>query len=309
MSKRRIPSAERRTRRSAVGSSVTPPVAAGTLKKAGVTDPKNQKFLRFLGLSLSGGKSDKACLAVVDYYPDSDRLFLNRIFDRIKAEEFISADHKVHELIQQFSEHAQSLAFDVPLSFPVCIECALPCPGYETCMVPQIKWMRNLYQESEKRKPKKLFTPYTQRPVDLWLQQKGEEGLDIQHAFGANLAPLVARAHFIRRRLQLDCFETNPKIAVLRLGAAMKVNKSQLKVYRNSVGGDEARRIILQAMNDQLGIFFYVHDLKLMTENFHAFESFVCAFTGYLRFQDRTQSRPPNFPRNEIWVEIPREKE
>jgi len=271
-------------------------------------DEKSQKFVRFLGLSLSGGKSDKACLAVVDYYQDSKRLFLNRIFDRIKAEEFISADHKVHELIQQFSENCQWLLMDVPLSFPHCLRCELVCPGYETCIVPEIKWMRAIYQGTEKRKPKKMFTPYTQRPVDLWLQENGEDGIDIQHTFGANLAPLVARAHFIRRRLgSLQCFEAHPKTAVYRLGVELKVNKSQLKVYRNSVGGDEARRIFLQAMSDKMGIFFYVHDLKLMTENFHAFESFICAFTGFLKHQGLTQSRPSGFPRSEGWVEIPRE--
>lgn len=291
MSKRRLPNAQRRTG----GSSVK--------------RDSQQRFVRFLGLSISGGKSDKACLAVVDYYPESNRLFLNRIFDRIKAEEFISADHKVHELIQQFSENAHSLGMDVPLSLPVCVRCELPCPGYETCTVPQIKWMRAIYQESDKPKPKKMFTPYTQRPLDLWLQENMDDGIDVQHALGANLAPLVARAHFIRRRLALDVFEAHPRIAVWRLGQQLKVNRSQLKVYRNSVGGDEARRIFLQAMSDQLKVFFYHHDLKLMTENFHAFESFLCAFTGYLRHGNQTQKRPASFPKNEVWVELPRDSE
>lgn len=258
---------------------------------------------------MSGGKSDKACLAVVDYYPDSNRLFLNRIFDRIKAEEFISADHKVHELISQFSENVLSLGMDVPLSLPICLRCDLPCPGYETCTVPEIKWMRSVYQASDKAKPKKMFTPYTQRPLDLWLQENVEEGLEVQHALGANLAPLVARAHFIRRRLNLDCFETHPRVTVWRVGLQMKVARTQLKVYRNSVGGDEARKIFLQAMSDQLKVFFYHHDFKLMTENFHAFESFVCAYAGFLRHGQQTQKRPMDFPKNEVWTEIPRAPE
>lgn len=299
MSKRRVSSSERRPRRSS-GSLGTSAFKAPSPSKS------EQKFIRFLGLSLSGGKSDKSCLAVVDFYETSQRLFLNRIFDRVRAEEFISADHKLHELIQQFSENCRWLMMDVPLSFPVCLDCDLVCPGYETCGEPQLKWMRSVYQETDKRKPKKMFTPYTQRSVDLWLQENSEEGIDVQHAMGANLAPLVARAHFIRRRLALECLEVFPKLAVYRLGLELKVNKSHLKSYRNSVGGEEARRAFLQAMSDKMGVFFYVHDLKLMIENFHAFDAFICAFVGYLKQQGQTLDRPLGFPRTEAWVEIPK---
>lgn len=276
-------------------------------KKEGTDKKEGHRFTRFLGLSLSGGKSDKACLAVVDYYQGSHRLFLNRIFDRVRTEEFISADHKLHELILQFSEHCQWLLMDVPLTLPKCHTCDLECPGYETCNEPEIKYMRGIYQGSEKRKPKRLFTPYTQRAVDLYLQENGEEGIEVQHALGANLAPLVARARFIQRRLpRLHCLEVLTKIAVYRLGLELKVNKSQLKVYRNSVGGDEARKVILQAMSERWGVFFYNHDLKLMVENFHAFEAFICAFVGYLKHLNKNWERPAGFPRSEGWPELPK---
>lgn len=263
--------------------------------------------MRFLGLSLSGGKADKSCLAVVDFYEAEGRVFLNRIFDRVRAEEFISADHKLHELITQFSEHARWILMDVPLTLPKCLQCPHTCGGYETCNEPEIKWMRQIYQRFDKRKPKKMFTPYTQRPLDLYLQMQEDGMFDVQHALGANLAPLTARAQFIKRRLSLPSLEVFPKIAVWRLGLQLKVNKTHLKVYRNSVGGDEARKIFLQALADQTGIFFYNHDFKLMVENFHAFEAFICAYMGLLKHQGKTQGRPKDFPSGEGWVELPKE--
>ena len=41
---------------------------------------------RFIGISLSGGKADKACVAVVEYFPKFKKLFLSNMFERIKSE-------------------------------------------------------------------------------------------------------------------------------------------------------------------------------------------------------------------------------
>lgn len=314
MSKRRIPSSKRRPSRApvAVKGKLLKKSALKTTLKAGKSIPPQsgpsaaKNFVRFMGLALSGGKSDKSCLAIVDFYESSNRLFLNRIFDRVKAEEFISSDHKIHELVQQFSENTKWILMDVPLTLPVCGACELNCPGYETCTEPELKWMRALYQKQEKRKPKKMLTPYTQRAADLYLQELDGGIYDIQHTLGANLAPLVVRARFIKRRLSLESLEAAPKIAVWRLGMALKVGKAHLKSYRNSVGGDEARRLFLQALSEKTGIFFYVHDLKLMIENYHAFDAFICAYTGYLKYIGQTEPRPRDYPSSEAWVEFPK---
>lgn len=292
MSKRRVPSHERQSRRSV----------------------ERVSFVRYIGLSLSGGKSDKSCLAVVDVYRQPEKIFLNRIIDRIKAEEFISADLKIHELIQQFSENCEAVLFDAPLSLPpaaVPCKCKPICSGYETCADPQVVWMRKVYQASEKAKPKKFFTPYTQRALDLYLQQSAEiqpeaAAIDIQHALGANLAPMTMRAQYIKRRLQLPCLEVLPKLSVWRLGKSLKVSEVHLHSYRNSVGGDDARRIFLNQFAEKTGVFFYRQDLKTMIENFHAFEAFICAYMGVLRGQGKTEPRPKDFPKSEIWIELPK---
>lgn len=261
--------------------------------------------LRFVGVSLSGGKSDRACVSIIDYYPDQGKIFLSKLIEKIKAEEFISADLKIHEIITQYQDQIKSVAFDVPLSLPKCITCKLQCPGYETCSEKEIKYIRNLYQKNDsKKKPKKMYTPYTQRCVEAYLASSEDE-VDIQHALGSNLAPLAARGLFISRRLKLKSLEVNPKLSVWRLGQALRVNKTHLKVYRNSVGGEEARTAFLHLMSEKWSVFFYQQDFKILADNFHAFDSFICAYTAYLNHQAETEKPPVGFPAAERFIEIP----
>lgn len=244
-------------------------------------------------------------MAVVDYFVDQKRIFLTRLIDRIKSEENISADAKIHEMITQYSEKCASVSFDVPLTVPVCMRCELKCPGYETCGEAEIKWMRTTHQQIVKKKPKKMFTPYTQRCVDMHMQELEDENLEVHHAFGSNLGPLTARAVFIRRRLSLPCIEVNPRIAVWRIGQSLKVTRTHLKHFRSSVGGEDARRALLTAFSDRAGLFFYQQDQRLMIESHHAFDAFLSAYVGFLKYQGQTEARPAQFPRHETWVEIP----
>jgi predicted nuclease with RNAse H fold len=299
MSKSRIPSARSKAR----GKSTV----KTTAKSASITNNhKNEDVVRFAGISLSGGKADKSCLVIIDYYPKQQKIFLSRLMEKIKAEEFISADLKIHEILTQYQDTLESVAFDVPLSLPKCLRCEKVCPGYESCQEPEIKFMRHLYQaEEEKKKPKKMFTPYTQRCIEALLAFEYGDEIDIQPALGANLAPLTARGAFIQRRIKLKTIEVYPRLTVYKLGLQLKVNRSQLKVYRNSVGGEEARRVILSYMVDKLGIFIYQQDLKNMIENLHSFEAFISAYTALLAFEKKTAVQPADFPKNENWIEVP----
>lgn len=256
---------------------------------------------------MSGGKSDKACLAVIEHYPDQKRVFLARLVEKIKTEEFISADLKIHELIQQYGKAIETLALDVPLTLPKCMTCNLKCPGFESCKEDEMIWMREHFEAIlREKKPKKLFTPYTQRCVDAYLNHSLEESFEVHHALGANLAPLTARAHFITRRLDLNLIEVNPLISFYRLGQKLKMNKSQIKIHRHSASGEESRRLFLQALSETGEIFIYQQDLKSMIENNHAFEAFLCAYVAHLQAQKKTEPRPKGFPKDEAWVNFPK---
>lgn len=241
-------------------------------------------------------------MVFLDFYPQQKKLILSRLVEKIKAEEFISGDLKIHELVAPAQENLESVSFDVPLSLPKCVTCKLKCPGYESCEEPEIRYSQELaHQDQSKRKPRKMHTPYTQRCVESYLSFT-EPQMDVQHALGSNLGPVTVRAMFIARRLQVRCIEVLPKLAVWRLGQEFKVNKTHLKVYRNAVGGNEGREAFLKALN----IFLYEQDRLALIDNFHAFDALICAYVGYLEFLGKTEARPPGFPKKEAWVTSPK---
>ena len=289
MSKSRIPSARHSTREPA-------PAPVGDV-------------IRFAGLSLSGGKADKACLALIEYYPKHHKVFLAKIFDRIKSEENISADLKIHDILEQYQGMIHTLALDTPWRQPHCLRCQLKCPGYEGCAEPHIKWMWDYVKEKNaNKKPKKLFTPYTQRAVELHLASALEEPFYLSHAMGANAAPLLARAAFILRRLNVRTVEVFPKLSVWRIGNSLQVLKSHLRSHKHAAVGEDSRRGILKELSEHNVAFLYDQDRRLMIENNHAFEAFICAMTALLEYIGQTESPPKNFPVSEDWILFPKER-
>lgn len=284
-------------------------------KSTGASDKKNAKaasteksqdVVRFIGISLAGGKSDKACVAVLEYYPENKKLFLSRLFEKIKSDEQISADLKIHELIEQDPSHTKYVAFDIPWRLPTCITCQLKCPGFENCHEPHIEWMWHHHRERmQKKRPKKLFTPYTQRAIEMHFQTELEETFNLHHAMGSNSAPLLARASFIQRRISSECIEVYPMLTMWRLGHALKQMKSHLRNYRAAFGGDEARAQFLHSLNENNIAFLYNQDMKQMVENNHAFEAFLCGFTAYLKYKGLTEKKPKSFPQGEDWIDFP----
>lgn len=247
-------------------------------------------------------------MAVLEYYPENKKIFLSRLFEKIKSDETISGDLKIHELILQNANTLKYVAFDTPWKLPNCITCQLKCPGYENCHVPHIEWMwRHQEDRLKKKRPKKLFTPYTQRAVEMYFATELEETFHLHHALGANTAPLLARAAFIQRRLPVECIEAFPKLTLWRMGKALNMMKSQITDHRAAFGGDESRAQFIQALNDNNIAFIYHQDAKNMVENNHAFEAFMCGLTAFLKYRNLNEKRPKGFPSNEDWIEFPQE--
>lgn len=266
----------------------------------------DSNVIRFIGISLAGGKSDKACVAILEYYPENKKLFLSRLFEKIKSDEQISGDLKIHDLIEQNLATTKYVAFDTPWRLPNCLTCKKKCPGYENCHEPHIEWMWHHQNDKlKKKRPKKLFTPYTQRSVELYLQTELEEKFTLHHAMGANIAPLLARAAFIQKRLTADCIEAYPKLTLWRLGQSLNLMKSHLRDHKAAFGGDVSREHFLQSLNENNLAFVYNQDMKQMIENNHAFEAFLCGYTAFLKYKNLTVKRPKDFPANEDWIEFP----
>ncbi|MES3038471.1 MAG: DUF429 domain-containing protein [Bdellovibrionota bacterium] len=260
----------------------------------------------FLGLSLAGGKTDKACLSLLEYYPDQKRLFLSKIFEKIKSDSTISADLKIHEIIMQYQAQTKTIAVDIPWKLPLCLSCKLTCPGFENCNADHIQWMWKWSEKNlQPKKPKKVFTPYTQRAAEMYLATELDERIVLPHVMGSNSAPLVARAAFILRRLNIPAIEVHPRLTLWRLGSQLEVQKNHLRRHKHSVSGEDSRRTILAALEEKNLAFVYAADRKLMISNSHAFDSFLCALTAFLEHMGYTEDKPADFPKDESWINFP----
>ena len=248
---------------------------------------------------MAGGKTDKTALCSLEYYPKQKKIFLSRLFNRIKSEGQVSADLKVCSLVAE-CDKPKLLAIDVPLQLPKCLRCEAKCPGYETCTETEMQWMW------KQKHPNKLFTPYTERCVDMYLSSQLEEKFQIQHAMGANMAPLTARALFLKRRMKVPVIEGNPKVTLWRLGQKLHVNKSHLRFHKHWETGQETREHLLQKMIDKKWLFIYEQDRKELIESANSFDSLLMAMTGLLHFHDQCEDRPQGFPSKENWVAFPK---
>lgn len=268
---------------------------------------KSPMFHRFIGVSLGGGKTDKTSMSVIEYYPVQRKIFLSHLFDKIKTEEEDSADAQLHRLITQTPPPVESVSFDVPLQLPKCITCKLKCPGYENCHEPELAWMwKHFRAQAKKKSPPRLFTPYTERCVEQYLQTELEEPFHLSHALGSNLAPLTARAQFITRRLSFRTLEVFPKLSLWRIGTSLHLPKSQLRLHRHWEAGTSSRESLIGKMMDKNLTFIYDQDVKTLVDSPQAFDSFICALTGLLSFLGHCEPRPKGFPRRESWLEIPK---
>jgi len=303
MSRAKVRSTKRKSRTVATKKEAAPDLEINTL----LNPKKIPKFHRFIGISLGGGKTDKTCLSTLEFYPGQNKIFLSRLFDKIHTQGELSADAQIHKLITQCPPPVESVTFDVPLQLPKCLICVHKCPGYEQCEEPEIQWMWKHYRaQAKKKSPPRLFTPYTERCVEQYLQTELEEPFHLQHALGANLAPLTARAQYIIRRLDLPVVEAFPKLSLWRIGNALNIGKSHLRFHRHWEGGLSSRQVVLNKMMDKNLAFIYDQDVKTLIESPQAFDSFICAITGLLSFLGHCEPRPKGFPRKESWVEIPK---
>ncbi len=301
MSRPKVRSTQRKSRPIA-----TKKTASAELAEIALLNPKKiPKSHRFIGVSLGGGKTDKTCLSMLEYYPAQRKIFLSRLFDKIRTEGEVSADAQIHKLITQNPPPVESVTFDIPLQLPKCLTCRLRCPGYEVCEEPEIQWMWKHYR-AQKKRPSRLFTPYTERCVEQYLQSELEEPFHLQHALGSNLAPLTARAQYIIRRLKFPVVEAFPKLSLWRIGNSLNIGKSHLRFHRHWEGGQASRQVVLNKMMEKSLAFIYDQDIKILAESPQAFDSFICAITGLLAFLGHTEPRPKGFPRKESWVEIPK---
>ena len=191
-----------------------------------------QRFRRFIGISLGGGRGKTTAVARLEF-ADDDTYVLEEA--RVKGEHRGAGpgdstpgsfrDGVLIEYLDRFVDEHTVVAVDAPLTLPPCMRCQLQCPGSDKCEVPVVSWMRRhgeaLSVHRGRRDPGKPFvTPYTQRATEILLEHAT---LQPREALGQGMGPLAARGVYLRRvlsprlRLHENLIEVHPRATLTRL--------------------------------------------------------------------------------------------
>lgn len=272
--------------------------------------------LRFVGLSLSGSKSSKTSMAIFEYYKPHDKVVLSHIFDKISVLDDRPSDHMILETLSSL-QGLQSIFVNAPLQLPKCMTCKLKCPGYEKCKEPEIQWMTKHYIHlSQQKKPHKLISPYTERCSELYWRNQLDEEFILDHAGGANKAPLMFRAMFLRRLFKTHPEKSKtlkkviwnefyPSVSAWQWGRSLKISKSNLRHFSHSVHGNEVREIFMDQISKKTDLFLYEVERKKLINDKNAFEAFLGALTAFSFYNNEHHKKPKNYPKNEPWPIIP----
>lgn len=283
---------------------------------------------RYLGLELSGAKNAKTTLAVLEYYPREKKVFLLDVHTGIGADGTSSSDDVLIETVQDHAdEHADlKMGVNVPLTLPPCLICNRKnCSALTCSSSTEVKWMKNFASKAAlssnrklttsklKAKQKEFFTPYTQRPVELWLKHEvlcklpDKIKFELDETLGSNKAPLAARMHYLKPYFeQYQLHEVLPKLTVALLMPYLKLKKKTIQEYRKLEEGVAARNTIIEKMSENLDIFIYDRDLKKITQNINAFDAFLCAYTVLLYDRNECVNPPRSFPVESGWIQYPK---
>jgi len=273
---------------------------------------------RFFGIHLGGGKIIHTAMVIFDVFEDvsSARRFVVDVFKCVSSKSGEGADVALLKIFKENEESLISVGVDAPLNFPPCIFCELHCPGTLKCEVPEVQWLRNELQKriALPRKGKRLkpITPYSERPVDVYLRRFVPEGfgqIALGEALGSSMAVKAARIHYLKKHFHKkqvhSLVEVNPTISLVCLRNEFDLSDRDLKYYRDLNNGAAVRMRILDRINEKSTVFLYEKDLNTLVASIPAFYAFICAYTAYLQHQGKCLEPEGDFPAGGGWVAIP----
>lgn len=279
-----------------------------------------QAIARYVGISIGGAKSERTCLSVIDLYRKQQKSFVVDIYEALGAQGELTADQvlleHIEELLHELPTSSQTSAIrvigvDAPLTLPPCaIGCETGCPGYEDkCRRSEVRWMRAQYHKTRAKNSRvKHFTPYSQRPVDLYFRYKHPNDPELfqDETLGANLAPQAIRMNYLKRHLwSQKLVEVWPKLSLFYLQKALKLTKKEVLEYRHLERGAAVRGRVLDRIVELSKIFIYERDWKKFVSNTDAFDSFLCAWVAMQTDLGQVVKFKSDLPLDSGWIQIP----
>lgn len=159
--------------------------------------------------------------------------------------------------------------------------------------------------KSFKRKLKKGYLPYWNRPIDFWVWKHYYDQIlsvfDISYdSFGNISTMLLKRFHYLLRHLpgELKIYESHTPIVLLELYRSKIIRRKHLVELQDIELGPLARIEIIRAIEKMYQLFIYEKDFELLVKNPKAFQSFLLAIAGQSLVLDKVRSIP-NFGEKE----------
>ncbi|OFZ72608.1 MAG: hypothetical protein A2451_00810 [Bdellovibrionales bacterium RIFOXYC2_FULL_39_8] len=150
-----------------------------------------------------------------------------------------------------------------------------------------------------KRKLKKGYLPYWNRPVDVWIWFNYYDlllkffNLSFD-SFGNISLMLLSRFAYLRRHfsVELNLYEGNIYLIIIELLRAKIIQKKDVLVFMDIERGVDARLDLAKAISEKFNIFIYDQELEILVKNGRAFESFLLALAGKNIHQNKIRPLP-----------------
>ncbi len=157
----------------------------------------------------------------------------------------------------------------------------------------------HILSKSFKRRLKKGFIPYWNRPIDFWVWKHYYDQIlksfNISFdSYGSVSIMLLNRFHYLLRHLpsDLSLYESNTCIILLELYRAGVINKKHLIELDDINIAPLARIQVAKEIEKKLNVFIYEKDLELIAKNPKAFDSFLLATSGKRLIMNSTKKIP-----------------
>ncbi len=156
-----------------------------------------------------------------------------------------------------------------------------------------------ILSRSFKRRLKKGYLPYWNRPIDFWIWVNYYDQLlnlfnYSYDSFGLTPYISIMRINYFKKFLSsaVKFYESDIYIVLLELARAGIINKKQLLDLKDLEYGAEARLNIIKMIEEKLKVFIYEHDQAVLVNDPRAFSAFILSLAGITAVLNQTVVLP-----------------
>jgi hypothetical protein len=167
----------------------------------------------------------------------------------------------------------------------------------------------HILSKSFKRKLKKGFVPYWNRPLDFWVWRNYYDQIlntfNVSYdSYGNVSLMLMNRFHYLLRHLpkDLSLYESDINITLLEMYRAKIISKKHLMALDDINIATLTRLQVAREIEKKCNVFLYDKDLEMISKNRKAFDSFILSVAGRQLILNQTRKvenfgevNPPKF--------------